>query len=205
MPPANAGSVLNYNNDYNTYKTDLDYQLTNTIATSGPAPMTTYGPGGGWVQVFYDISYGSFSGGDFVVSVSSGTQGVNQNIPGSSNYTTSDGIALFSQSNVTLNLQISITDTTLGQTTNQDYIDGIDFYLTLSNPANCVWKPNSSVSAIGLVGVPLSTTDTNFTGSNQKPPYTTAYATGTNAISITTKTPVGGTINANLTAATSDP
>jgi len=204
MPPANAGSALNYNNDYNTYKTDLDYQLINTIATSGPAPMTTYGPGG-WVVPFYPsydanavITSGS---GDTIFDVSAGTRGVNQNIPGSSNYTTSAGVALFSQSNVSLNLQITISDSNSTHSFTSVY-----FFLTLSNPASCVWKPNSSVSAIGLVGVPFSSsTDANFDNSSQIPPYTTAYATGTTPISITDKTPIGGTYNVDITAATPTP
>jgi len=198
MPPANAGSALNYNNDYNTYKTDLDYQLTNTIATSGPAPMTTYGPGG-WVVPFYPFFDGTITSGssDRIFDVSAGTRGVNQNIPGSSNYTTSDGVALFSQSNVSLNLQITISNNDPLQN-----ITAIYFFLTLSNPASCVWNPNSSVSAIGLVGVPLNTsTDKNFANSSQIPPYTTAYGT----VSTTTSTPIGGTYNVDITASKPTP
>jgi len=187
--PSNVGSALNYNNDYRRYKVSQYYQTLNAIALSGPAPMTTYGPGG-WAQIFHPIFY--LSTGSSTTSptyttnatmlISSGTQGINQNLPGSSVYLSSSGTPLFSQAGIQLNLQLSLTDS------KSETITQISFYLTLSNPANCVWNPNNAISALAITGA--ANTTTSAFSSSQYPPYSTAYSTvGATGI------PVGATIN----------
>jgi hypothetical protein len=201
--PSNVGSALNYGNDYRRYKVSQYYQTLNAIALSGPAPMTTYGPGG-WAQIFSPTFY--LTTGTSTTSptyttnatmlISSGTQGINQNLPGSSVYLSSSGTPLFSQAGLQLNLQLSLTDT------KKETIAQISFYLTLSNPANCVWNPNNAISALAITGAANTTTSAFST--SQYPPYSTAYST-VSASGI----PVGASINVststgNTTTAYSD-
>ena len=114
--------------------------------------------------------------------ISSGTQGINQNLPGSSVFLSSSGTSLFSQAGLQLNLQLSLTDTV------KETIAQISFYLTLSNPANCVWNPNNAISALAITGAANTTTSAFST--SQYPPYSTAYST-VSASGI----PVGASIN----------
>jgi hypothetical protein len=184
--PSNVGSALNYNNDYRRYKVSQYYQTLNAIALSGPAPMTTYGPGG-WAQIFSPTFYLTTGASpsyttNATMLISSGTQGINQNLPGSSVYLSSSGTPLFSQAGIQLNLQLSLTDS------KSETITQISFYLTLSNPANCVWNPNNAISALAITGA--ANLNTSAFSTSQYPPYSTAYST-VNA----TGYPVGASIN----------
>jgi len=202
--PSNVGSALNYGNDYRRYKVSQYYQTLNAIALSGPAPMTTYGPGG-WAQIF-STSYTptTIVNSTTPLSISSGTQAINQNLPGSSVFLSTSGNALFSQAGLGVNLQLLVQN---NNSTTTDSPTQIQFYLTLTNPANCVWNPNNAVAALALTGVTSNYTnskgdnyDSNFYNSQQAPVYATTYSGGpTDGV---TGTPVGATYYLSSAAST---